>query len=172
MRRYQFDKEPYVVIERHEPGIGNFLLGAVVGAAAALLLAPRSGAATRSMIGERARRVRDRALDAMDEATETVGARAEEMRADVQERLGLARAAVRRRGRHLTHAFDAGRAAADEARSDLEWRLAESKAARRQEEGLPAEPFAAGEAPGGMPGGTPGAAPGDTLVDRPAIRGT
>ena len=42
----------------------SFLLGAVAGAAVALLYAPQSGAETREYLGERAREGRDRAAEA------------------------------------------------------------------------------------------------------------
>lgn len=136
MRNYSFDGEPYVVIERHEAGIGPFLLGALVGAGVALLLAPRAGDATREMIGDSARRVRDRVLDAVDDAVDAAEARAEEARAELTDHVHSARDAVRRRTRQVVDAVEAGRAAAHEARSELERRIAQSKAARRQADGL------------------------------------
>ena len=51
-----FDGHPYVVIERAtRPAWCHSSLGIALGAGAALLLAPRSGAETRRMIGDRAR---------------------------------------------------------------------------------------------------------------------
>jgi len=130
MSRYEFDGEPYVVIERHDAGISNFLLGAALGVGLALLVAPRSGAATRSMMRQRARGVRDRLLDAADDVAETVEARAEEARARLQHRIGDARDAMQRGRRQVVDAVDAGLAAAGEARAELERRIADSKAAR------------------------------------------
>jgi gas vesicle protein len=131
MRDYDFDGEPYVVIERDEPGIGTFLLGALVGAGAALLFAPRSGEATRRLIGERARQAGDTMRDAVEDVTDQVSARVAEVRDRVAEQVDEAREAVRRQQRQVVDAFDAGRETAIEARVELERRLAEAKAARR-----------------------------------------
>ena len=73
MSRYEFDDdEPYVVIERHEGGVGTFLVGLAVGAGIALLLAPRSGEETRRDIQQRARKARRAARRMADEVTGTV----------------------------------------------------------------------------------------------------
>jgi gas vesicle protein len=57
-------------------GAGNvllaFLLGAVSGAAIALLYAPASGRATRDYLGEKAREGRDRASEAAEKGREIV----------------------------------------------------------------------------------------------------
>ena len=63
MRRVDYDDEPAVIIERNSGGVGSFLLGVAIGAAAALLLAPQSGAATRRDIRRGARRARRAAGD-------------------------------------------------------------------------------------------------------------
>lgn len=131
MRNYDFDGEPYVVIEREEPGIGTFLFGALVGASAALLFAPRSGEATRQLLGEQARRATDTVRDAVEQVTESVTDRAADVRDRMNERVDDVRSSVRRSQQQVVDAFDAGRAAAVEARIELERRLAESKAARR-----------------------------------------
>lgn len=131
MRNYDFEGEPYVVIERDEPGIGTFLLGALVGASAALLFAPRSGDATRRMLGEHARRATDTVRDAVEEVTDRVVERAADVRDRVADHVDDVRTSVRRSQQQVVDAFDAGRAAAVEARVELERRLAESKAARR-----------------------------------------
>src|SRR5690242_1469204 len=50
MRRDDVDDEtPYVIIEDRSSDIGPFLLGALVGAGLALLLAPHSGPQTRAL---------------------------------------------------------------------------------------------------------------------------
>lgn len=131
MRNYDFEGEPYVVIERDEAGIGTFLFGALVGAAAALLFAPRTGEDTRRMLGEQARRATDTVRDAVDDATDRVVERATDVRERVADRVDDMRESVRRQGQQVVDAFDAGRAAAIEARFELERRLADSKAARR-----------------------------------------
>ena len=63
MRRVDYDDEPAVIIERNSGGVGSFLLGVAIGAAAALLLAPQSGAATRRDIERSARRAQRAAQD-------------------------------------------------------------------------------------------------------------
>ena len=114
MRDYDFEGEPFVVIEREEPGIGTLLLGVAIGAGLALLFAPRTGADTRRMIGTRARRASDRVTD----------------------RVGAARDAIRRGQDQVLDAVDAGRSAAAEARTELERKIAENKAARRDAHSL------------------------------------
>jgi gas vesicle protein len=130
MSRYEFeDVEPHVVIERHESGIGSFLLGIAIGAGVALLFAPRSGAATRRSLRRRAMRVRRAAEDVMTEATENVTDSFQDARRKVEERLDSAREAIDLKRRQVNRAMDAGRTAAREARAELEQRLAETKAA-------------------------------------------
>lgn len=51
--------------------LAGFLLGAVVGAGLALLLAPATGGETRKKLGETARRIGDRASELKNRATET-----------------------------------------------------------------------------------------------------
>ena len=136
MRDYDFDGEPYVVIEREEAGIGTLLLGVALGAGIALLLAPRSGAETRRMIEGHARHTGDRLRDAATGVADDVATRVTGVRERVGERVGAARDAVRRGQEHVLDAVDAGRYAAGEARSDLERRIAENKAARREANSL------------------------------------
>jgi gas vesicle protein len=58
-------------------GAGNvmlaFLVGAVAGAAVALLYAPASGQETREFLGEKAREGRDRAADAAAKGRDAIG---------------------------------------------------------------------------------------------------
>jgi hypothetical protein len=61
----EHDDLPYVVIERRSGGFGVFMLGAVLGAAAALLMAPRSGRELRDDITSGVKRLRDTAEDAV-----------------------------------------------------------------------------------------------------------
>jgi len=130
MSRYEFeDGEPHVVIEKHEAGIGSFLLGIAIGAGVALLFAPRSGAATRRSLRRRAMRMRRVAEDVMADATENVADTYQDARRKVEERLDSAREAIDLKRRQVNRAMDAGRAAAREAREELEQRIAETKAA-------------------------------------------
>lgn len=132
MSRYQFDDDdqPYVVIERHsDTGIGPFLIGLALGAGAALLLAPRSGAATRRDIKRRARRVRRAAENVANDVTATVVDTFEDARRRVEDQIDSARHALDVKRQQVHRAMEAGRAAAQEARDELEQRIAETKAA-------------------------------------------
>jgi gas vesicle protein len=115
------DDGPYYVIERESGGgVGPFLLGAILGAGVALLLAPRSGEETQQDIKERAVRFRDAAEERVREA-----------QAQVEERLEQARAELMQRVEAVREAVDSGRYAAHEAREEIEERLERSKAAYR-----------------------------------------
>lgn len=70
----QSDQEPNVVVERRSGGgVGLFLLGVAVGAGIALLFAPQAGAKTRADLRRAARRVRLKARDIADAATDVAG---------------------------------------------------------------------------------------------------
>ena len=122
-------REPYVIIERREPGIGSFLVGAALGAGLALLLAPQSGEETRREIAHRARRAQDAAQGFVEDVSGTVADKFQEVRATVEERIEATLDAVDDKKRRVSNAFHAGRAAARDARGELEQRIAESKAA-------------------------------------------
>ena len=123
MSRIDFDEdEPYVIIERHSGGIGNFFLGLAVGAAVALLFAPTTGAETRRRIRRSAERMKDAAQDTFEEA-----------RAQVEQRIDSARQQIEMRKEQVTRAVSAGREAAQQAREDLERRIAETKQAYRSD---------------------------------------
>src|SRR5436189_1950204 len=95
MRDYDFDDdEPYVIIEKRSGGMGTFLVGLAVGAGLALLLAPQSGAETRSRISRSARRVRDAAAGAVDDAKDRVQETFETARQRVEEKIDEARGAI------------------------------------------------------------------------------
>jgi len=131
MSRYHFDEDqPYVVIERHsDAGVGPFLLGLALGAGAALLLAPRSGAATRRDIKRRALRVRRAAENVAADVTDTVVDTFQDARRRVEDQIDSARHALDIKRQQVQRAMEAGRAAAQEAREELEQRIAETKAA-------------------------------------------
>ncbi len=131
MSRHQFDDDqPYIVIERHsDAGVGPFLIGLALGAGAALLLAPRSGAATRRDIKRRARRVRRAAENVASDVTNTVVDTFEDARRRVEDQIDSARHALDVKRQQVHRAMAAGRAAAQEARDELEQRIAETKAA-------------------------------------------
>jgi gas vesicle protein len=115
------DDVPYIIVERDSgSGVGSFVLGALLGAGAALLLAPRSGRETQDEIRERARELREAAEDRLKEASSHLEARLEDARDGVEHRLDRVRDAV-----------DSGKQAANEARHELEDKLERSKAAYR-----------------------------------------
>lgn len=122
-------REPYVVIEKREPGVGPLLLGIALGAGVALLLAPQSGEKTRREIARRARRAQEAAQGFVGDVSGTVADKFQEVRASVEERIEATLDAVDDKKRRVTNAFHAGRAAARDARGELEQRIAESKAA-------------------------------------------
>jgi gas vesicle protein len=132
MSRYDFDDEPYLVIEKHEDaGVGPFLIGLAIGAGIALLFAPRSGRATRRDIKRRAKRVRDAAEQTVTDVRHNVVDGFERARRRVEDEIETARQAVDLRKRQITRAVDAGRAAAEEARLELERKIADTKASYR-----------------------------------------
>ena len=122
-------REPYVIIEKRDPGVGPLLLGIALGAGVALLLAPQSGEETRREIARRARRAQAAAQDFVGDVSGTVADKFEEVRASVEERIEATLDAVDDKKRRVSNAFHAGRAAARDARGELEQRIAESKAA-------------------------------------------
>jgi len=124
-----YDREPYVIIERREAGVGSFLIGLALGAGVALLLAPKSGEETRRGLAQRARRAQDAAQDFVEDLSGTVADKFQEVRASVEERIEATLGAVDDKKRRVSNAFHTGRAAAREARGELEQRIAESKAA-------------------------------------------
>jgi gas vesicle protein len=123
------DDEPYIVIEKHSGGVGDFLLGALIGAGVALLFAPRSGRETRADIGRRARAAQDRVRDVATGVTDQVVDTFETARSRIEEQIESARDAIVNKKEQVSRAMEAGREAAHQARTDLERRLAETKAA-------------------------------------------
>lgn len=114
-------EDPYIVIEqRGGPGVGTFIVGALVGAGLALLFTPYSGEETQEEIRERARRLKTAAGDQIRTAQQNLEDRLDQTRDDIMDRVGTVREAV-----------ESGRQAAREARTDLEHKLERSKAAYR-----------------------------------------
>ena len=125
----EYEAEPYVIIERQDSAIGPLLLGIALGAGFALLFAPQSGEETRGGIARSARRARNAAQDFVEEVTDTVADKFNEVKSTVEEKLEATLDAVDVRKRRVTNAYRAGRAAARDARGELEQRIAETKAA-------------------------------------------
>jgi len=125
----EYEAEPYVIIERQDSAIGPLLLGIALGAGVALLFAPQSGEETRGGIARSARRARNAAQDFVEDVTDTVADKFNEVKSTVEEKLEATLDAVDVRKRRVTNAYRAGRAAARDARGQLEQRIAETKAA-------------------------------------------
>jgi gas vesicle protein len=91
--------------------LGLLAVGAIIGAAAALLLAPKTGDETRELLREKgtdwARQARERGSDWARRAQETVG----DAQVRAQEYLGRSREVVEDTSAQLKAAFEAGRGA-------------------------------------------------------------
>jgi gas vesicle protein len=108
----------------------GFLLGTVVGAAAALLLAPQAGEDTREQIRERGIELKSRAADLSEQGrkrAEELAVEARQRAAEAQERSRLALEEQRAR---LQDALDEGKGAAAKKRDELMARLEAEKAKR------------------------------------------
>jgi gas vesicle protein len=120
----QTDDRDVVVIREGDSGVRWFLLGALLGAGAALLMAPASGEETRRRLSRQARRVRARTEDLMDEFGDRVRHGATRVRDEVEERVDDLRTGIGEFG-------DAVRGAGSSAREELERRLADARSRRR-----------------------------------------
>jgi gas vesicle protein len=93
--------------------LGLLTVGAIIGAAAALLLAPRTGDETRELLKEKgtdwARQAKERGTDWARRAQETVTD--PQLRARAQEYLGRGKEMVEDSSAQLKAAFEAGRGA-------------------------------------------------------------
>jgi gas vesicle protein len=131
-RKHEHDDEDDVVyVEKGGSPIIPFLWGAAIGAAVALLLAPTSGEELRATIANRARHLKDLAVDKAGDLEEQVGHSYERARAKVEEELDSARRYVGNTRQAAQDVVQAGKAAASTAREELERRLAEAREARR-----------------------------------------
>jgi gas vesicle protein len=124
------DDQNVVVVEKSGGGLLVFLAGAVLGAGLALLFAPQSGAQTRRMLGERARRLKDLAEEKLDEWQTAASDEYETARDHIAEGVRSARRVVDDKRARTRDVVDAGRAAVHSAREELERRLSEARAAR------------------------------------------
>jgi gas vesicle protein len=125
---------PFVVIERNRGGgTGTFLLGALVGAGIALLLAPKTGEETQEELKQQARKLRAAAEERVKDAQR-----------QLEDRLDVAREGVASRYDEVRDAVNAGRSAAVDAREELELKLERSKAAYRAGVSAARETVAAG----------------------------
>jgi gas vesicle protein len=128
-----YDDSPTFVIETRGGGggAGTFVLGALVGAAVALLLAPRSGAETQAEIAGAVRRLRDDVEDRVSGARDAVSDRVETVRGRVGGTVDTVRGGVSSRVAQARAALDAGVSAARDARGELRRRVDEAKEAYR-----------------------------------------
>jgi len=126
------ENETPIVVVKKSSGFGAFLFGALCGAAAGILFAPRSGEETQRELREGALRLRSDAEGKLNELRDELVDVYESAREDIAERVDLAREEVRHRRHQAGEAVRAGKTAARGARSDLERRLAESKRAYRE----------------------------------------
>jgi gas vesicle protein len=85
----------------------SFLVGALSGAALAILFAPRSGRETREMLGEKLRETQERSRQAGEKAIE----RGREVADDAARYLDRQREALEKRRDRLASAVEAGRQA-------------------------------------------------------------
>jgi gas vesicle protein len=126
------DDRAVVVVEKG--GTGSFLLGLLVGAGVALLLAPRSGEETRALLTDRARRLKDAAEEGIDDLQDTVEDGFARAKANVEQRLDRARRTIDEKRQGARAAVDAGRSAVRSAREELERRLAESRSSETDDD--------------------------------------
>ncbi len=112
-----YDDVPYIVVERRNGAVGAFLVGALVGAGVALLLAPRSGRELRDGIANGARRLKHTAEGKVRDVQNAFSDTIESVRRQVSDRVDAAR-----------DALDAGREAARESRAEMERRIRETRA--------------------------------------------
>ncbi|MEZ4415217.1 MAG: YtxH domain-containing protein [Gemmatimonadota bacterium] len=128
-------ESPYIIVEKGGSGFGSFVLGALLGAGVALLLAPRSGEETQAELKAQARKWKGIAEERVRDASRALGQRVDDAREELHSRVDDVRGAI-----------DSGRQAARDARGDLERRLEQTKAAYRA--GIDAARTAAREVPG------------------------
>src|SRR5215207_5544469 len=135
MADHRDDVPTFVIETRGGDGIGPFLLGALVGAAAALLLAPRSGADTQAEIAGAARRLRDGVEGRVTGARDRVTGGVDDVRGRVRGRIDRVRGGVESRVDRARSALEAGRGAARDAREELQRRVDDAKRAYRDKAG-------------------------------------
>jgi gas vesicle protein len=97
----------------------GFLIGGLVGAAVALIMAPRSGRETREEILVRSGEVRDRAEDTVDEAVMRLRAVARDVSARAEELRAQSATAFDEGQRQLARAMEETRKTAEEAVEEI-----------------------------------------------------
>jgi gas vesicle protein len=117
------DDLPYIVIERPGSGLTPFILGALIGAGAALLLAPRAGAETQEELRRGVRRVRSVAEGHVESARASVNRTRERL----EDRIDTVRDTIETRAEHARDVLDSGRRVARNAREEIERRLSTTR---------------------------------------------
>jgi gas vesicle protein len=108
----------------------GFLIGGVVGAAVALLLAPQSGEETREAIRERGIELGGRAREYGDTARHQAEELAMDARARAEEAQKRGRMVLEEQRTRLSHAIEEGKDAAGKKRDELMQKLEAEKAKR------------------------------------------
>jgi gas vesicle protein len=122
------DDKPVIIIEKSSGGgLGGFLLGALVGAGAALLFAPQTGEETREVLRERGKRLRDDAQARVSDLGQRLEDGYERAKEHVEDGFDTARQTFDEKRAGAKDALDAGRAAVHSARDELDKRLAEER---------------------------------------------
>jgi gas vesicle protein len=112
--------EGYVIIERRTGNFGTFVWGMLLGAAAALLFAPKSGRETRRELTDSVYRLRDQAEEKAREVQHVVTDTVDDVRRQFEDGIESARRAV-----------ESGREAARASRDEMERQFRQSSAAFR-----------------------------------------
>lgn len=105
-----------------------FFIGGLLGAAATLLLAPKSGRETRDFIATKAREGKQFIKDETHEVQETFTERKEKLRSEAMEILNKAKDMTKKEKDIILSAIDAGREAYREERKAQEESSSEEKA--------------------------------------------
>ena len=109
-RKHQYDYEHEVqhATRSGKSVIGGILIGGLIGAAAALLMAPRSGEETRAEIRNKAIEYRDRTRDVVNETVTQAKSKADELKEGVVEKAGdLKRRGKQTASQQLDHVIQA-----------------------------------------------------------------
>jgi len=96
------------------------LVGAAVGAVAALLYAPQGGEETRGLIRQKSTEARDKVAGVAGNVKETVTHKADELKTSTRELVDRGRGFVEEKKSQVTAAVDAGKQAFTKKKSDLE----------------------------------------------------
>ncbi len=132
MGRYDdYEDDRMVIVERDSggSGLGALLLGMVIGAGAALLLAPESGEAMRARIRRETKRATSKAKEYVDDVSEELSETMGRTRKTVGRKVEQARDVVEDRARAVGDAVEAGRVAARQAKAELGRAVNETKKA-------------------------------------------